>query len=506
MTVELQGGEVRPLFGSSRGCVRVEHVHARRDVQRLGFVLLLGLMGLLTAGVGSASAVNTPACDGGGTFTINDANVITRSDACVGSVTIPDTVTGIADDAFRRASRVTDIEIPSSVTTIGDSAFSGTTVLRAVTFASPSNLTSIGEYAFYNSGLVSISIPGSVTSMGGDTFDSARSLASVTFGPGSAITTIPGWMFSGATSLTTITLPSTVVTIERNAFDGASSLSAVYFTGAAAPTVGVYAFDGVATAPDAVAYHLPGAEGFYPVGQPRFYGLIAMPYLPAPQAPVAVAGTESATVTLVPALVGPAPSSYVVTASPGGATCTVGGPSEACSFKGLTVGTEYTFTAVASMASPELTSFASEASVSVVPTAPVVPLPAVAAVVPETAAVTSMVPFSRVGSPRQTATGLVVSILANEPGVVGVRVTAVGGRALRAAPVVLCSMRQRVQQAGRVTLVCSYTKAARQLLARGAVRATQSTTFKPVGGVVATSTTTLALKRLSIATPSRVTG
>ena len=96
--------------------------------------------------------------------------------------------------------------------------------------------------------------------------------------------------------------------------------------------------------------------------------------------------------------------------------------------------------------------------------------------------------------------------MVNEPGVVGVRVTAVGARALRAEPVVLCSMRQRVAQAGRVTLVCSYTKAARALLARGAVRATQAITFRPAAGASVVTTSALTLKRLGVPAPSRVTG
>jgi hypothetical protein len=419
-------------------------------------------------------------------------------------VTVPSGMTTIGDSAFKGAVRLTAIEVPRTVSQIGDEAFSGTTALRTVTIAAPSSLTTIGEYAFYSSGLLSIAIPGSVTSIGSDAFDSARSLASVTFGPDSTLTTIAGWMFDGATSLTTITLPSTVAVIGRSAFNGASSLSSVYFTSAMAPTVGDYAFTGVASG--ATAYRVAGSTGFTTAGSPpRWYGLAVEEYLPAPQAPVAVAGVESATVTVVPAAVGPAASSYVITASPGSAQCTVTGASGACAFASLTAGTAYTFTAVARTTSPELTSLASPASEPVVPTAPAASTASADAGIAATAA-SPAAPFTIRGAPKQLAEGLVVTLVVNEPGVVGVRVTAVGARALRAEPVVLCSMRQRVAQAGRVTLVCSYTKAARALLARGAVRATQAITFRPAAGASVVTTSALTLKRLGVPAPSRVTG
>ena len=64
-----------------------------------------------------------------------------------------------------------------------------------------------------------------------------------------------------------------------------------------------------------------------------------------PSTPTVLADEDSATVTV--ATVGsPSPTSYVVTASPGGATCTVTGASGSCTITGLVVGTTYTFTAI----------------------------------------------------------------------------------------------------------------------------------------------------------------
>ena len=67
----------------------------------------------------------------------------------------------------------------------------------------------------------------------------------------------------------------------------------------------------------------------------------------APGVPTVVAGEESATITVTAPTSGRTPTSYEVTASPGGAKCTVTGASGSCTINGLTAGTAYTFTTVA---------------------------------------------------------------------------------------------------------------------------------------------------------------
>jgi hypothetical protein len=66
-----------------------------------------------------------------------------------------------------------------------------------------------------------------------------------------------------------------------------------------------------------------------------------------PGTPTVVAGGESATITVTRPTGGLTPTSYEVTASPGGATCTVTGASGSCVISGLTAGVAYTFTTVA---------------------------------------------------------------------------------------------------------------------------------------------------------------
>ena len=126
------------------------------------------------------------------------------------SVTIPNSVTSIDWGSFQGCRGLTSVTIPSSVTSIGGYAFrdcSGLTSVkvsiidksaflnnnvanlirgaigmpivliddsgeRIKDFIVPNDISSIGDYAFYNcSGLTSVTIPASVTSIGGFAFD-----------------------------------------------------------------------------------------------------------------------------------------------------------------------------------------------------------------------------------------------------------------------------------------------------------------------------------------------
>ena len=157
------------------------------------------------------------------TYTTNNGTItVTGYTGPGGDVTIPDRINGlpvttIGGYAFYEA-YLNSVTIPNSVTTIGDNAFYSCTSLTSVTIGT--NVTSIGDYAFedcYNLG--GVTIPNSVTSIGDWAFGECTSLASVTI-PDSVIS-IGGCAFSGCTSLTSVTR------IGENAFSDCASLSAI---------------------------------------------------------------------------------------------------------------------------------------------------------------------------------------------------------------------------------------------------------------------------------------
>ena len=145
------------------------------------------------------------------------------------SITIPNSVTSIGQQAFSGCTGLTSVTIPNSVTSIESYAFSGCSSLTSITI--PNSVTSIGGGTFANcSGLTSVTIPNSVTSIWGDRryqgcFEGCSSLVSVII-PNS-VTSIGPRTFSGCSSLTTITIPNSVTIIEQQTFKGCSSLTSV---------------------------------------------------------------------------------------------------------------------------------------------------------------------------------------------------------------------------------------------------------------------------------------
>lgn len=149
---------------------------------------------------------------------------------CTGlmSVTIGNGVTSIGDYAFNDCGGLTSITIPDSVTSIGWSAFKGCTGLTNITI--PNNVTSIGTEAFRGcTGLTSVTMGNSVTSIGGAAFYGCTGLTSIAIPDG--VTSIGGAAFRGCTGLTSIIIPDSVKSIGSWAFDGCTGLTSIKFNG-----------------------------------------------------------------------------------------------------------------------------------------------------------------------------------------------------------------------------------------------------------------------------------
>ena len=159
------------------------------------------------------------------------------------SITIPNTVTSINYFAFAN-SNLTSIEIPASVQTIGVEAFWRCYALQSITFENNSQLTTIGNSAFYEcTGLTTgVSIPASVITIGIHAFSGCTRLPSVTFASDSQLTTISAAAFYNCTSLTSITIPNSVTSVGDSAFLGCTLLATVTFLGNVPTIIGVNAF------------------------------------------------------------------------------------------------------------------------------------------------------------------------------------------------------------------------------------------------------------------------
>ena len=128
---------------------------------------------------------------------------------------IPEGVTSIMEYCFAYCSSLSSINIPNSVTSIGGGAFRDCSSLTSITI--PNSVTSIEQNTFYGcTSLTSIDIPNSVTSIGGGAFRDCSSLTSITI-PNS-VTSIEQNTFYGCTSLTSVNIPNSVTSIGDFAF------------------------------------------------------------------------------------------------------------------------------------------------------------------------------------------------------------------------------------------------------------------------------------------------
>lgn len=114
------------------------------------------------------------------------------------SITIPDTVTGIADYVFADCGALTYVTIPNGITSMGTNLFNSCVALYTISI--PNTVTTIGGYAFrYCDSLSHISIPKSITS-------------------------ISTYMFNGCTSLARVIIPGKVTSISAYSFGGCAGV------------------------------------------------------------------------------------------------------------------------------------------------------------------------------------------------------------------------------------------------------------------------------------------
>lgn len=158
---------------------------------------------------------------------------------CTGLATLNIGMANIPDGLFKGYTRLAKLSISSTARTIGDSAFEGCTNLKSASLGG--KVTSIGERAFYGSGLTKISIPSKVTTISTSTFQDCLSLKTVSIG--SKTWSIGDYAFAGCTSLTKLNISKSVNIIGDYAFADCTNLVSATI-GASVAYIGAGAFSG----------------------------------------------------------------------------------------------------------------------------------------------------------------------------------------------------------------------------------------------------------------------
>ncbi len=132
------------------------------------------------------------------------------------SVSIPNSVTSIGDNAFFLCESLTSVTIPNSVTSIGEMAFGDCYSLTSVTI--PNSVTSIGEMAFGDCySLTSVTIPNSVTSIGEWAFSYCNSLDTIVCKASTPPTVGYSYTFDGVPISCNVFVPCGTVDAYRSA-------------------------------------------------------------------------------------------------------------------------------------------------------------------------------------------------------------------------------------------------------------------------------------------------
>ncbi|MBR5433137.1 MAG: leucine-rich repeat protein, partial [Bacteroidales bacterium] len=274
---------------------------------------------IITESTADLSAANLRfSKDGFNYRVLNKSTVeLTGSSNTTGTVTIPATVTcgntftviSIASKAFWNFTDVSSVSVPETVSTIGDNAFYHVPLLQYSGTAEGSpwgaeiRIIIDGDFAYYDAektqlvayfgtggdvvvpntvteiysttfkncvGLTSVTIPSSVTSINGSAFSGCTNLTKVTlnnntiasktytsssnfktiFGSqveefvlGEGVTSIGESAFNGCTGLTSVTIPSSVSTMGNYAFSGCTGLTSLIIP-EGVTSIGNYAFSG----------------------------------------------------------------------------------------------------------------------------------------------------------------------------------------------------------------------------------------------------------------------
>ena len=310
------------------------------------------------------------------------------------SYTVPSGTTEIEIAAFDSASLMESLNLPSSISALPNAAFNGLSNLASITvnvgnttfsttdgvlfrgstlfkypkaktgttYSVPAGTTEIGESAFTSTQtLTTITLPDSITVIGSSAFENTSNLENINLPSGLVSLGTYSLIY---TKITSIVVPHTVTTWGYQPFGYNRNPSGtsfnLYFEGDAPPE-GI----NLGLPPGAIVHRIEGTNG-WPALSDTYLGYTQAAWSPniaTPRTPSVTALAQSVRVTANRGS-GGLPTSYLVTASPEGRTCTIAAGETSCVVTGLTSGTPYTFTTTATKGATTTASSASSASIS----------------------------------------------------------------------------------------------------------------------------------------------
>ena len=201
----------------------------------------------LVISIPSAHAAWVSCGAGPSAFYTVTSGVASDGNGCTGVLTLDESVTSIAANAFY-TSQITQLIIPDSVTSIGANAFYSAAQLTTVTIGN--GVITIGDNAFYEAlELTTVIIGNEVTTIGENAFYYTPELTTLTLG--NKVATIGVGAFS-ASALTSLTLPASLTSLGVSAFYAAAfALTCLTNLSAVVLTSPLSAVPSCATAPSA---------------------------------------------------------------------------------------------------------------------------------------------------------------------------------------------------------------------------------------------------------------